>query len=328
MSIVNMSMRSLRPSLKPLLLTLLFSIGAALPASAQEQPFSFGPPLRPNIIFAYRYVERVRATHRMEGQVVDSTDRTLTYFITERQLPGQNGTWIVEANIDSMRVDSRGTGGRVLFNTQSMKGSEMLVKHREVLAPSSLVNRMVTFTLSPYGEIIKVDSPALRDLLDQAAVPEVDSFTRDRVTALVRDEHLAAVYLPWRGVAPLGQKVEFDRSQSIPFPTTLDELAFRDTASVKIVRGREGEPGPHLQFTASLGEPISPKLTVTAFPGPVTISSLKGGTTGDLKLDQDGVILSGWVTTTATATGRLGDQKLSSDFIQEVFIDQLGMVPF
>jgi hypothetical protein len=324
-----MNMIPLRLRLILPLLGLISALGGVVPAAAQDSaPFSFAAPLRPRIVFAYRYAERVRMAQRVNGGTIDSSDRLLTYFITERQMAGENGTWTIEANIDSMRVDFNGAAGRALFNTQELGGNEAMVRHREVLIPSSLVNRLVTFTLSPYGEIIDMKSEGLTELVKQASDPGIDQFTRDRLMAYLSKERLASIYFPWRGVTPMGQQMTYGKALSQPFITALDELPVRDTAMLQLVRPKGDEQGPHLLFSAPLGTLISNKLTVSAFEKPLVVKSVEGKVTGDLSLEEDGVVRSGWVTTTATTRGNLDGRDVTTSITEEVFINQIGMMQF
>src|SRR3954468_8246657 len=79
------------------------------PAPSASDRFDFGPPLRANIVFIYKYTERVTEVHEMNGQIADSTQRVLTYYISQRQIPSntRKGLLAIEANIDSMEIDVR-----------------------------------------------------------------------------------------------------------------------------------------------------------------------------------------------------------------------------
>jgi hypothetical protein len=320
------SMNSLRSLL---FLGTLFGLMMSLSAEAQEKKtFSFGPPLRANIVFAYKYSERLHSVQQMHGEIVDSSDRTLTYFITERILPGENGTFTVEANVDSMRIEASGMGDKVSFNTQQLKGSEEMVRHREVLAVSSLVNRMVTFTLSPYGEVIKIESQALQELLQQAQATNVDAFTRERVRSLAGNGYLASVFLPWRGLTPVGRTVNYGDNVSMPFWSSIDLLSFNDTATVTVQRSTDATPGPTVSFTATLDNPLNKMMTATAITEPMKLVKASGSINGQLRLDEDGSVLSGWTALKGSAESEYDGQTLSSNFTQETYIDLLGLMPF
>jgi hypothetical protein len=317
-------------SLRPLVfLGTVFTLMMSLSASAQEnKTFSFGPPLRANIVFAYKYSERLQSVQQMHGQIVDSSDRTLTYFITERILPGENGTFTVEANVDSMRIDANSMGEKLSFNTQQLKGSEMMVRHREVLAVTSLVNRMVTFTLSPYGEVIQIESQPLQELLQQAQAPSVDAFTRERVRSLAGNGYLASVFLPWRGLTPVGRTVKYGEKVSMPFWSSIDLLSFNDTAVVTIQHSTDGTPGPTVGFTATLDNPLNKMMTATAITEPMKLVRASGTVNGQMRLDEDGSVLSGWTAMKGSAEAEYDGQTLTSNFTQETYIDLLGLMPF
>ena len=59
-----------------------------IPKAADDDRFSFGPPLRRNVVLAYKYTERVKTVNELNGHAFDSSERVLSYFITERQVPG------------------------------------------------------------------------------------------------------------------------------------------------------------------------------------------------------------------------------------------------
>jgi hypothetical protein len=301
------------------------------PAPASNERFDFGPPLRPDIVFIYKYTERVTEVHEMAGQIVDSTQRLLTYYISQRQIPSpeRKGLLSIEANIDSMEIDVRGMdGNRIFFNTQRLTGAAgelELIRHREVFGPSTLVNRMVTFTISPYGEIIKVASPSLKQAREDVNDPRIDDFTRARILEVMTDEYLTSVYLPWRNVVPLSRKVPYNKDLPVPFLTAFDRVSFRDTASVRVVKGADG--ASHLTFVSHLDRPLSKSMTIAAFDEPIKLDAASAAVTGDLKLDEDGVILSGWTSMKGTASGKRQGVLVHSTIAHEVYVEQMAMAP-
>jgi hypothetical protein len=331
---IPMKRPTMNRSIRSACLFLLIALCATLTAPAQntapatENTFSFGPPLRRGIVFAYKYTERVRAAQKMFNETVDSSDRTLTYYITQRIVPNEDGSSLLEANIDSMQVEYFGAGGRISFNTQQLQGNEMMVKHREVLASSSLVNRMVNFTLSPYGQIIAMQSEGLQSALQQASNPVVDEFTRERIRALAGNGYLASIYFPWRGVLPIGRKVTYGETIRIPFWSSLDQISFHDTASVTVVPATGATPGPLLRYNATLGNPLNRILTITAFADPVELVGASGTVTGELRLDEDGSVISGWSSSKGIARSKSEGGEITSSFTQEVYVDLIGQMRF
>ncbi|MBS1912125.1 MAG: hypothetical protein JST22_09075 [Bacteroidetes bacterium] len=302
----------------------VLALGVAPRAQAQGF-FSFGPPLRPNIVFAYKYVERVTERHVLSGQVIDSSERVLNYYISERQVPKSNGLIGLEANVDSMEIDIRGIGGHVYFNTQRIDqvSDKELVRNRDVFGPSALVNRMVTFNMTPYGKIVSVESASRKQALEDLMDPAIDPFTRQRLREVFTDEYMTSVFLPWRNVVPLGQKVPYAKQLRVPFQTAFDRLSFRDTAMVQVVK--EPDNAPHLRFSSELDRPLNSEMTITAFDEPVKVTSAHARVGGDLKLDDDGVVLSGWTTMNGTIVTMRNGAPVTSTVTHEVFVQQIGM---
>lgn len=295
---------------------------------AQNGPFRFGPPLRDNIVFTYKYVERVTELVEAEGQLVDSSRRIVTYYISERQLPARDkGLISVEVIVDSMEIDRRGMGEPLYFNTQQIAhaSDQRLVSHRDVFAPSILVNRMVTFVMTSYGQILRVESPSRKQALQDIESAPLDPFTRERLRATLADEYLASVMLPWRNVVPFGQKVAFDKPQRIPFWTAFDRVSFRDTALVTLVKAPDG--AAHIRFSAQLTRPLTSMVTMSAFEEPLKLDGAKASVAGDLTLEEDGVVRSGWTTMTGTLTARRNGRPAKSTVTHEVFIESMGMTP-
>lgn len=315
-----------------LLATPFVHAAAQAPAPKDDARFNFGPPLRSENVFVYKYTERVTELHEMDGQMVDSTQRLLTYYISQRQVPSRNGSGLllIEANIDSMEVDVRKMdGSRTYFHTQRLTGAPEeleLIRNREVFGPSTLVNRMVTFTLSPYGEVVKVESPSLKQAREDVKDPNIDEFTRARILEVMTDEYLTAVYFPWRNVAPLFRKVPYDKDVAVPFLTAFNRISYRDTATVRVVSGPDG--APHLTFRAMLDRPLTKSVTIAAFEEPVKLDNARASLSGDLTLDEDGVVLAGWTTMTGSTNGKRQGVPVKSTIAHEVYVQQLTVTPF
>jgi len=330
---MTMSRLSTRCALAALLLVIPFVHAAAqAPAPKDDARFNFGPPLRSENVFVYKYTERVTERHEMDGQMVDSSQRLLTYYISQRQVQSRGGTGLllIEANIDSMEIDVRKMdGSKTYFHTQRLTGAQEeleLIRNREVFGPSTLVNRMVTFTLSPYGEVVKVESPSLKQARQDVNDPGIDDFTRARILEVMTDEYLTAVYFPWRNVAPLFRKVPYDKDIPVPFLTAFNRISYRDTATVRVVNGPDG--APHLTYFATLDRPLTKSVTIAAFDEPVKIDNARVSLSGDLKLDDDGVVLSGWTTMNGTTNGKRQGVPIKSTIAHEVYVQQIAVTPF
>lgn len=304
---------------------------AAQPAGKNSINFRY--PLRNNTLFAYKVTERLKAVHRRNAQVADSSERIITYYITQRQTPVKDkpGLLAVEANVDSMVIDYRGLGDSVKFNTQK-RPSQQAVRHPEVFATSVVINRPVTFTYTAYGDIVSVKNPDIDKIREQAldTTLELNPYTRQRLLQAVEDARLACTLPAWRGLLPVGQNLKFGTFLDGTGYTCLDMTVFRDTLYMHLLGpAKAGAPGtdkPHLHFEGPLRTPLLPVATFSCYNDPVTITGVQGRTFGDLFLDDDGVVANGLMSVTGRLTGTLpGGDKVQSTLTQEVYIDRMMM---
>ena len=302
-------------------------------AKEMQQSVTFGPPLRDNILFHYVYTERVRHRFMDEtGAVIDSSERNLIYYITQRQMPSEfgEGAHNIETNIDSMRIRYVGSDGEISFNTQVMADiSDInLVRHPAVLVPSTLVNSVVHATISPYGSVADtLRSESIASYREQKEDPMLDDFTYKRMDHMMEDDFLKTIFFTWRGVLPIGRTVEYGRPTPIPFIATLDRITFEDTAAVVITAADEGR-GHLLRFTSRLSDPTYEWITYDAIPLPILLNGASGTMTGQLELDQDGVVLSGFTIANGTATGTARGKVYNVKIDHEAYIELGGMVNF
>ncbi|MGE3802196.1 MAG: hypothetical protein AB7H80_14365 [Candidatus Kapaibacterium sp.] len=305
--------------------------GGERPGESEE--FSFGPPLRDNILFTYKYTERVRIWMENEqGVVTDSSDRTLTYYITQMQRPADigGGAIDIEANIDSMRLDYRGRGGDIDFNTQNPDHVRdySRIRHPAVLVPSTLVSSVTHFTISPYGAFVGMSSPAFESIRQQGEDPHLDDFTYKRIEQMINEKYLSTIFLPWRNLLPLGQNITYDTPIQLPFAGTLDRIVFDDSVTVSLRHSQEDRTRPFMEFKASLTHPITEWATYDGSPNPVLLSGAKGDITGRLNLDQDGVVLSGFSTAGGKAEGSFQGKKVNARIEHQTFVEMVRMTNF
>lgn len=303
-----------------LLVSLILPAGAVL--RAQQAVYEFGPPLRANIVFSYKYTEKVREIHESEGQVLDSSARTQIYYVSERQRPLSNGRWQIEVNIDSMRNEYVHNGETLVFNTQAVAPS-VNFNDREILGPSVIVNRPAMVTLSPYGEILEVKSESFDGLVEQLSDTTVDPVTRERVLGLITPEYVSAVFLPWRSVAPLGQSVKSGDTIHREVGLAIDRIPVRANAA-SVVTGSKDKP--ILNFSADIVAPARKMAAYTELLQPVAISGISGRINGGLTLDQDGVVVSGWTAAKATVNATSHGQPLTTTIWHETFTEAIGMI--
>lgn len=319
--------RAIRGILRCGIVATVIAVAATATSIAQENEFRFGPPLRSNYVFGYKYTERVNAVHEIGGTIADSSVRVVTYFVTQRQILANTGGPItVEANIDSMTLDVRGIEEHVTFNTQQfVEGDWKNARHREVLGPSSIVNRLITANVSPYGEILDIKSEDLENVMRQAENPGVDDFTRVRIAEITTKDYLSTVFFPWR-MLPLGRSVGYDRSAPSPLVVALDRLAFRGTGTSHVTKSPAGEPV--LRFEGRVSDPILKKMTIGAYSDPLEVKSAEARIAGELTLEEDGVVRNGWMNVTGTVTSDRAGVPVTSRIRHEVYVELMGMVPF
>lgn len=295
---------------------------------------TFGPPLRNNVLFSYIRTERVRTEVLDDkGNVRDSSERVLTYFITQRQRPARQGAGAVdiEANIDSMLLSYRGPAGSIEFNTQNLDhvSDVSLVRHPAVLVPSALVNSVAHLTISPYGSLVGVRSEAIASLREQAESPHLDDFTYKRLDHMLDDRYLTTVLFPWGNVVPLGREVPYDREMTIPLVTAVDRILIEDSVEVEVVPGFEEARKPILTFGAEFsGPPILEWITYDDQTAPILLKKVDGRMSGRFELDQDGVVLSGVSTATALAEGSSRGRPVNVRIRHEIFVELDGMTAF
>ena len=82
---------------------------------------------------------------------------------------------------------------------------------------------------------------------------------------------------------------------------------------------------PVLEFTASLSNPHSEWITYDGIENPMRLDDAEGTMHGELNLDQDGVVLSGFSTASGTAEGNVQGKEIRVRFDHEVFVELTGM---
>lgn len=316
-------------------LALLLTAVSDAPAQNADAPgedgtYAFGPPLRNGILFAYKYTERVKTwIADKRGSVQDSSERILTYYITQRQTDAEvgGGARVIEANIDSMRLDYRGPEGDAKFNTQSMDdvNNVELLRHRAVLVPSTLVSSLARFTISPYGSLVGVESKAFLSIREQGEDPMLDDFTYKRIDQMITDEYLSTVFLPWRNVVPYGHTLKYGRETRIPFIGALDRIVFVDSAAVTLKRGEKDPLKPRLEFRATVSDPKTEWITLEGRDNPILLKNCNAVITGMYDLDRDGVVLSGVSTANGTAVGSARGQEMTARFEHQTFVELMWM---
>ncbi len=319
-------------------LSLLLALAMAMPAPGQDNggsdTYQFGPPLRNNILFSYIYTEQVRTwILDKSGVAVDSSERTLRYYITQRQRPAGmgEGTLEIESNIDSMHLDYRGTGDTIRFNTQNRDHISDLeiVRHPSVLVPSALVNAVTFFKISPYGRVIDtIRSQSISSLRKQRESPLLDDFTYKRMDHMLEDDFLKTIYFPWRGVVPLGEMVSYNSEKKVPFIGAMDRITFADTATVTLIPRSGDAPGPTLTFRSRVRAPLYEWITYDLLGTPVLLEGVNGNMTGRLELDQDGVVLNGFTTVNGVASGTARGKEVIAKIEHQTFIEMTGMIGF
>lgn len=304
----------------------IMAIAATGISYAQQSEFSFGPPLRSAYLFAYKYTERVTAVHEIDGAVADSSERVVSYYITEHQTVEPGGSITLTANIDSMQLDFRGANDRVSFNTQRFVEQDWKnARHIEVLAPSSLVNRIVSARISPYGEILEMKSGDLDAVRKQTEHPGVEEFTRVRVAESLTNEYISSILFPWR-MAPLGRKVRYEKPTAVPFWVAMDRLSFHGTGNATLGQSPSGEPVLRLQ--GKVEKPVMSQMTIGAYSDPLKVKSAQAVVAGELTLEEDGVVRSGWINVTGSVVSDRNGAKVTSHIRHETYIEQMAISPY
>lgn len=295
--------------------------------------FVFAGPLKNDILYSYKYTERVRVwILDKTGAVTDSSDRLLTYFLTERQTSAEigGGAKVVEANIDSMHLEYHASDGDVDFNTQNIDhaNDRKRINHPAVLVPSALVNAVGHFTLSPYGSLGDVTGTSIESVRRQGEDPMLDDFTQKRIEHMFSDDYLATVFFPWRSAVPLGRIVRFGDKMELPIIAGLDRITFRDEATVVVTEPDKELGAGVIDIHAELSHPTTEWVTFDVVPHPVLVKDASGVLTGQLFLDEDGVVQSGWTSTTGTMAASFSGNPVNARIEHQVFVERMNMISF
>lgn len=303
--------------------------------SAQEKTDAlvFGSPLKNDIVFFYRYTETVREWFLdKDGEVQDSSERALTYFIGQRQLNSDlgGGAKVIEANIDSMHLDYRGRAGDVVFNTQNLSNAQdmELVRHPAILVPSSIVNCVTRITLSAYGTLVNMSSQSIENLRRQGEDPMLDDYTQKGIEYIVKPEYLSTVLFPWRNAVPLGRIVPFGESTKVAMTSTVDRVVFHDTATVVLEHSDEAGVAGVLDFKAPLSNPSTEWVTFEGDENPVLVSDAEGFVSGKLMVDRDGQVLQGWSMANGTIKGSARGKAVNVRVQHQVSVELLDQKSF
>jgi hypothetical protein len=183
---------------------------------------------------------------------------------------------------------------------------------------------MITFKISPYGEVMDVKGDVL-GIAEQVMHPGIDEFTRARAEQLLDAKSLQSIYFPWRSVLPLGRTVKCGAVNLVPSAAMLDRVPFGDSA--RAVVGVEN--GKYfLGFEGQLTRPRVDTYTINTLRDPLKISRANGVISGRLSLDPDGVVQSGWVAARGEITSMVDDMVVRSNISHEVHIERENVVTF
>ena len=303
--------------------------------SAQEKTDAlvFGSPLKDDIVFFYRYTETVQEWFLdKDGAVQDSSERVLTYFIGQRQLNSDlgGGAKVIEANIDSMQLDYRGSAGNVTFNTQNLSNAQdmKLVRHPAILVPSSIVNCVTRMTLSAYGTFVNMNSQSIENLRKQGEDPMLDDYTQKGIEYIVKPEFLTTVFFPWRNVVPLGRIVPFGKPMKVATTSAIDRIVFADSATVVLEHVNEDGVAGVLDFKAPLSNHVTEWTTFEGNENPVLVNDADGFISGKLMVDRDGLVLQGWSMADGTIKGSARGKAVDVRVRHQVSVELLDQKSF
>jgi|GEM_PF-2047905 len=319
----TMILLSYRSALALFLLLVCVGTADAQPVPHGGQTIHFGPPMRPNTLFAYKYTERVRQVFEVDGRAMDSSERVLSYFFTERQRPHPKraGLLVVQANIDSMKLEVVRPGDTLRFNTQVPSHWEN-TKHAEVMGPSVLVNRMMGWTIDNYGSVISTEEKGFKDVREQVNDEHINVLTRLRILETIDPVYIRTIMLPWQAFVPVGRQMPLGRPYTVDLLAALDRTPFTAQGRSELGRGPDGLL--HAKLTGKLQKTQAKTFTYVGFDDPITIVGGEGSVTGDMTLAEDGVVERGWVISRGAVRGRRGAATVTSRITHEVYYETIG----
>lgn len=302
-----------------------------------EKPFRFDLPLKPNILTSYKITERVRTIIKLPAQKNDTTERVINYYFTGRPVltsrAADKGKIIIEFNIDSMNINHIGATDTLKFNTQNYSDAQSKkVSHTEIFAPTLPVNRPVKIFLSPYGELLSMESEEYDMTIKQLKeTPGFDELNRARCIAYLQKEYTAPTFLPWKLFTPIGRALKNGGSAVLNTLSVLDRTVFKGSVKTEFVQRGDSTSSTenHLILSGSFDKPITNEITLLGFDKPLKIDYANAKLTGDITLENGGGVLSGWTSSTGTITTAPSFGGIMQvNILHETYINKIGTESF
>lgn len=326
---------------------LLFSFVFILNVNAQqksskidnqsEKVFRFDLPIKPNYLTSYKYTERVRKIVKLPSQPSDTTERILNYFISCRPVqsakPENRGKLIFEVNVDSMIIENNNSSGKLVFNTQKLTDAQSKkVGDLEVLAPSLFVNRPVKFKLSPYGELLSMESEEFDIARSQLmGADALDDLSKAKCKSTLEVNYAATTLLPWRLLAPIDRVIRPNGKLVISSINILDMTIFKGKVNLTYIKTGDSLTSSenHLILNGKFDIPFSKEIILAGFDKPFKIDYGNSKLTGDFTFNDGGELNSGWT----NSTGRITMQPsfggiLQVDIVHDTFLKKIGTENF
>ncbi len=254
-----------------------------------------------------------------------SYKRSIVYYITQgADAEPQKGFTTIKVNIDSMTYRME-MGEQVhVYDSQVMVNNDPSISNSDIETHTALLNRPFTITISPYGEVVGIQSTEIDWLKNYVLVEGKDALDTlkkfiwlDGVSneAAINTSDIRFNLLPFTFVKP---DSTWHRSISL----RADGLDFRDTASV-VVKALEGEEFV-LSATADSLRPVKRSLYRPERNSLVELLDGNGTADISLRLSRRGMVQSAQWSLKAKAQFREGSETFTETISKDYSLKLTG----
>ena len=186
----------------------------------------------------YEITEQTSATRWYSDSSQKTYDRTITYFTTIRCIESMNGIARIIVNVDSMRYRFSAEGRFIEYDSEKDVSPKNFADLNAYIGP---LNRPFTLTVSPYGEVTKIEGEQIsywrEYLADNAA--GVDSVVHLMWTQAMSDANLLHYGDLQKRVVP-GLNVGVDSTWNASMALRLDGVEYQGRTKARLTSADGG----------------------------------------------------------------------------------------
>lgn len=186
----------------------------------------------------YEVTEQTSSARWHSDSSQKTYDRTVTYFMTIRCIESMNGIARIVVNVDSMRYRFIAEGRFVEYDSEKDVSPKNFADLNAYIGP---LNRPFTVTMSPYGEVTKLEGEQIsywRDYLAENAA-SVDSVTHLMWTQAMSDANLLHYGDLQKRVVP-GLNVGVDSTWNLSMAVRLDGVEYQGRTKARLTSAEGG----------------------------------------------------------------------------------------